>query len=178
TNIGVYAFYNCSSLASITVVSGNPVYHSAGNCLIKTSSKTLVAGCKNSIIPTDGSVTSIGGSAFEGCSSLKSITIPYSVTGIGDKAFWYCSSLTSVTIGDSVTSIGSYAFYNCSSLTSITIPYSVTGIGDKAFWYCSSLTSINFNGTKAQWNTISKGTDWNYNTGSYKIYCTDGTISK
>ena len=133
TSIGEGVFYGCNSLIRITVASGNPVYHSAGNCIIETNSKTLVAGCKNSVIPTDGSVTSIGEWAFYNCSSLTSITIPDSVTSIGGAAFWNCSNLTSITIPDSVTSIGSSAFYNCSSLTSITIPDSVTSIGSGAF---------------------------------------------
>ena len=68
-------------------------------------------------------VTIIGGSAFSGCSSLTSITIPDSVTSIGYDAFRGCSSLTSVTIPDSVTSIGYRAFYDCSSLESITLPF-------------------------------------------------------
>lgn len=51
-------------------------------------------------------VTSIGGYAFEGCSSLTAITIPVSVTNIGHTAFYGCSSLTVITIPDSVTSIG------------------------------------------------------------------------
>ena len=88
------------------------------------------------------SVTSIGGSAFSGCSSLTSVTIPNSVTSIGERAFSGCSSLTSVTIGNSVTSIGNYAFSFCSGLTSVTIPNSVTSIGWNAFAYCSSLTSV------------------------------------
>ena len=142
TSIGYRAFKDCSSLTSITVTSGNPVYHSAGNCIIETESKTLILGCNNSIIPTDGSVTSIGEYAFSECGSPISITIPGSVTSIGVGAFAGCSSLASVTIGNGVTSIGDYAFSSCSKLTSVTIPDSVTRIGYYAFRFCSSLTSI------------------------------------
>jgi len=88
------------------------------------------------------SVTSIGNSAFWGCSGLTSVTIPNSVTSIGNSAFRNCSGLTSVTIPNSVTSIGGHAFYNCSSLTSVTIPNSVTTIGDSAFSGCTGLTSV------------------------------------
>ena len=85
---------------------------------------------------TTHSVTSIGGSAFEGCSGLTSITIPNSVTSIGGSAFEGCSGLTSITIPNSVTSIGYGAFEDCTGLTSITIPNSVTSIGENAFYYC------------------------------------------
>ncbi len=57
-------------------------------------------------------VTSIDNSAFDGCTSLTSVTIPDSITSIGSQAFWGCSSLTSVTIGKGVTSIGSDAFFS------------------------------------------------------------------
>ena len=178
TSIGSGASSGCNSLTNIVVQEGNAKYHSDGNCLIETESKTLILGCSTSVIPTDGSVTSIGKSAFSSCSSLTSITIPEGVTSIRDYAFQNCSSLTSITIPDGVTSIREWAFSGCSSLTSITIPDSVTSIGYCAFSYCSSLKSINFQGTKAQWNAISKETYWNENTGSYTIYCTDGNISK
>ncbi len=139
TSIGAYAFSHCSGLESIAVAKGNTKYHSAGNCLIETSNKELVAGCKNSVIPDDGSVTSIGYWAFYSCSGLTSVTIPDSVTSIGYGAFYGCSGLTSVTIGNGVTSIGEDAFYDCSGLTSVTIPDSVTSIGYDAFygtaWY-------------------------------------------
>ena len=96
TSIDSWAFSGCSGLTSIDVEDGNPVYHSAGNCIIATESKTLIAGCKSSVIPNDGSVTSIGWSAFSGCSGLTSVTIPDSVTSIGDWAFSGCRGLTAI----------------------------------------------------------------------------------
>ena len=110
-------------------------------------------------ITIPNSVTSIGNSAFSGCTSLTSITIPNSVTSIGPVAFGYCSSLTSITIPNSVTSIGNYAFEYCSSLTSITIPNSVTSIGGHAFYGCSKLTTAAYHGTAEQWNAITIGSD-------------------
>ena len=136
------AFYGCGGFESIIVDQGNTVYHSAGNCIIETETKTLIRGCKNSVIPTDGSVTSIGYGAFSGCSDLTNIVIPDSVTSIDAWAFSDCSSLTSIVIPDSVTSIGYGAFFDCSNLTSIVISDSVTSIGERAFYNCSSLTSI------------------------------------
>ena len=87
-------------------------------------------------------MTYIGVCAFDGCSSLTSITIPNSVTSIGRSAFDGCSSLTSITIPNSVTSIGQYAFSGCISLTSITIPNSVTKISYCAFKNCKNLENV------------------------------------
>ncbi len=132
TSIGDDAFYNCSSLTSITILDG-----------VTSFGKYAFYGCSNltSISITD-SVTSIGNYAFLGCSSLVSITIPNSITSIGSSVFSGCSSLTSISIPNSVTSIGEGAFSNCSSLTNVTIPNSVTSIGNSAFSGCNSLTSI------------------------------------
>ena len=154
TSIGNYAFRGCTGLMSVTVADGNTKYHSSGNCLIETASKTLILGCNTSVIPNDGSVTSIGNYAFSGCTGLTSITIPDSVTSIGDSAFKGSTGLTSVTIGNGVTSIRSDAFFECTGLTSIT-----------------------FNGTIAQWNAISKGTFWKASVPATEVVCTDGKVS-
>ena len=132
TSIGSYAFYDCSSLTSVTIP--NSVTSIGGSAFRGCSDLTSVT------IPN--SVTSIGSSAFSGCSGLTSITIPNSVTSIGWSAFSGCFGLTSVTIPNSVTSIGYETFYGCSGLTSVTIPNSVTSIGYRAFVGCSGLTSV------------------------------------
>ena len=93
-------------------------------------------------VVVESGVTTIGGSAFNDCSSLTSINFPDSVTVIGEYAFESCSSLTSITIPESVTAIGGFAFYGCSSLSSITIPEGVTAIGEYAFSRCSSLKDV------------------------------------
>ena len=113
TSIGSNVFNGCNDLASIFVEEGNTKYDSRNNCnaIIETSSNTLIAGCKNTTIPN--TVTSIGNSAFSGCTGLTSITIPNTVIRIGGGAFSSCSGLTSITIPNSVKIIGDYAFSGC-----------------------------------------------------------------
>ena len=109
TSIGDSAFYNRSSLTSITIP--DSVTSIGSSAFYNCSSLTSVTFGENS------KLESIGEYAFRGCSSLTSITIPDSVTSIGSYAFRGCSSLTSITIPDSVTSIGSSAFSGCSIIT-------------------------------------------------------------
>ena len=127
TSIIYNPFTECSGLSTITVASGNPNYYSCEgsnnyNAIIHKSSKTLITGCKNTVIPNE--VTSIGYQAFYGCTGLTSITIPDNVTSIGIGAFLDCNSLTSVTIPSNVTSIGIFAFDGCTNLTSVTVEIS------------------------------------------------------
>lgn len=142
TSISYNAFSGCSELTSIIVDKNNTVYHSYESCLIETSSKTLILGCKNSILPSDGSVTSIGDYAFSGCYALTSISIPNSVTSISAGAFKGCSKLTSVTIPGSITFFGPNAFEDCSKLTDVVIKNGVTSIGIETFKDCSELVNV------------------------------------
>ena len=137
TSIGSGAFAGCDSLTSMTVDSNNTVYDSRNNCNAIIKTNTLICGCKNTIIPSG--VTSIDQFAFQGCTSLSSITIPNSVTSIGFRAFNECSGLTDVEIGNGVTSIGNYAFQDCSSLTSVTIGSGITSVGQYVFSGCTNI---------------------------------------
>ena len=159
--------YYSSSSSSNNYVSGDVVIPSTvtynGTTYSVTSiGRSAFSGCSGlTSVTIPNSVTSIGYKAFSGCSGLTSVTIPNSVTSIEDWAFYGCSSLTSVTIPNSVTSIGNWAFYGCSSLTSVTIPNSVTSIGDGVFEDCSGLTSINVASGNTHYSSID-GVLYNY----------------
>lgn len=89
-------------------------------------------------------VTSIGPSAFEDCSSLRSLSLPLSITSIGSRAFYQCSSLSEMNLPTSLLSIGTEAFSWCVSLSEIVIPSSLSKIEDKVFYCCSSLEKVDF----------------------------------
>lgn len=142
TSIGEGAFSDCGALEGFTVDAANKSYYFKDDCLINTETNELVKGFSTSIIPADGSVTSIGNYAFYGCGKLTTVTIPDCVTSIGDSAFFGCTGLTDVTIGTGVNNIGDSAFYSCWNLTDIVIPDGVERIEAGAFAWCSKLEDI------------------------------------
>ena len=150
------SLYGCSNLVSITVEKGNKKYYGKNDCLIGIDTYydstygdyeiiTLIAGCKNSIIPNE--IDEIGDSAFGGCIGLTSVIIPDGVTSIGAGAFNGCTGLTEIDIPDSVVSIGDRAFADCKGLTEIAIPEGVETIGYGLIDGCENLQSISLPST-------------------------------
>ncbi len=144
--------FSCSGLEKIIVNNGNKRYSSAGNCLIETKKRTVILGCKNSIIPTDGSVTQIGSQAFSNCTGLISLTIPNSVTYMAEDALSYCIGLEKITVetgndryhseGNCLIETKKQTIISGCKASVIPNDNSVTCIGKHAFCGCSSITSI------------------------------------
>ena len=160
TSIGRSTFYNCTSLTSIDyngTVSQWKSIKGYGNVSKIIKCKDGIVGNGNTVI-----IDNLKYKIYDDTASLvgyvdtpENLMIP--------KSFWYDGYTFKVS------SIGVEAFYNCTSLTSVTIPNSVTSIGSSALSGCSNLKSVNYNGTKAQWKSIS-----GYGNVSQIIKCTDG----
>ena len=121
-----------ASIESIEVEDGNEYFHSKNNCLIETATKTLVLGCKNSIIPDDGSVEIIGEYAFNGCMGATSIEIPEGVKEIHNMAFAY-TDFEEIVIPASIELIAEESFVLNPQFKSITIKSKDAFINNLAF---------------------------------------------
>ena len=123
TSIGHEAFYYCNNLTCITVETDNRNYASQDGILYnkaKTEFIHIPAAIQGAVTIPNG-VTSVGDSAFSGCSGLTSVTIPDNVRSIGKLAFNGCSQLVSISIGAGVNVIGGDAFEACNALNSVYI---------------------------------------------------------
>lgn len=140
TSVGTGIFASCPNLETMEVNS-NDHFSVIDNCLINTDKKMLIQGCMNSIIPDNGSVTSIQSHAFEGVTQLTEIAIPSGVSLIASYTFDDCSNLKTVVIPDTVKDIEMLAFFNCTKLQ-VELPNSVEYIRSHAFAYNHALTSV------------------------------------
>ena len=188
TKIGVGAFAGCSSLVKVKLPDN-----------LKTIGEQAFYNCtalKSVNIPEK--VTKISYLAFGNCRALEEIYFAATALGdlnSGDYAFNYAGSKSNtlkVTVANNVTVIPKYLFYAsyvktvefeegsvCTAikdyafygtkLTEIVIPDSIQKIGANAFYNCSTLSTVNYTGTKEQWNAITKGSSWDYNTGDYTV---------
>lgn len=140
--IGLEAFAGCIKLAKIEVDSGNAFYDSRNSCnaIIRKDTKTLIAGCKNTVIPSGVEV--IEEAAFESCKELTRINFPEGLKEIKKYAFVDCASLNGVSFPSTLKMIGEGAFSDCSSLTSVVIPGTVSTVDNCAFAGCKELADV------------------------------------
>ena len=166
----------------------NVIYYKNGTTVIAIG---CAATSPTEIILRDDT-TEISEGAFYTNQNITSINIPNSVTSIGDSAFSGCSNLKEVYYegsleqwllinfggyganllsngadlyieGDKVTevtinqNIKQYAFQGCKSLTSVTLGENVTSIGEGAFSDCSNLKEVYYEGSLEQWLLINFG---------------------
>ena len=158
TIIPAKAFYNCTSLTSITLPEG-----------LTAIGDYAFYGCSAlTEIAIPDTVTSIGSYAFAYCSGMTALELPDSLTTLGDRFLYsssgvteitfpasltdyryvsgysvlYGSSVATVTFAEGTTAIADYALYSVSSMTAVHIPDSVTAIGDYACYGCNKLTSV------------------------------------
>lgn len=200
TSISETAFIGCQRLSEVVVDEANTAYvsycgivytadkaiyfipHSiAGKVVlldglteIKTGAFLSSPHIDELVVPA--SVTNIGAAAFVGCTTLKSITLPFigqsldctenaefgyvfgtipstltTVTILGgtkvvDGAFKNCESIGTVNLPEGMISIGKEAFANCAGLSTITLPKSVTSVADDAFAECKKLRTVYYGG--------------------------------
>lgn len=173
TNIEGDTFTYCN-ISSVTIGSGVTILHDIfQNCSISA----ITIGSKVQQIYDDTFIFS---------------NVGYINVASGNTTFYSpnnCNAIMSrdyntITVGgyrtvipDFATSIGERAFMGCAVLSSITIPDSITAIRRQGFAYCSNLSTINYNGTKTQWGTITKGSGWHTNVPATVVHCTDGDSS-
>ena len=167
TDIGYYAFYNCTSLQEInlpaTLMSLGNVYSSNSTTTgyvfygcSKLQKVTFASGCRLETIPA---------SCFYNCRALTSIEIPASIETIESNAFKGCATLQSVTFAknekgeNNLASIGDYAFES-TSLTSFAFPDSTASklvLGVSLFNKCEYLTKIYLSKNIAEIENVFKG---------------------
>ena len=103
--------------------------------------------------------------SLQGCSTFKHVRTgslidqtPPSMTIISESAF-SGTAIENITL-TSVATVGNYAFSGCGSLGTVNANSALQTIGAQAFSNCGSMSHLWFDGTDAQWNAVSKGSQW------------------
>ena len=175
TSIGYNAFSSCSNLTKIEIPNS-----------VTTIGGSAFAGCTALVsisIPFvgDKAHTSsdryqyplghiFGTSDYTGTTSTSQTYYGSSTSSTTSTTFYIPTTLKQVIItGSGYIQYG--AFYNCSNITSVAIPVSITNISNYAFYNCTSLSKVYYEGTSAQWDSITIGSTQNsYLTGATRYY--------
>lgn len=135
--IGAYAFRHCSNITRVTLPDG---LTTLGEGAFQQCEALVTADLMNPM-----EITSIPRYAFDGCSGLRNVYLPFFIEAVGDYAFRGCASLRQIQFVAPTKTIGAYAFSGCRSLKSLDLfkCENFTTIGEYAFSGCTSLKSLN-----------------------------------
>ncbi len=135
--------------------------------------------------PDGDIVTSIEEKAFYGNKEIKAIEIPSTVTSIGSTAFGGCTSLVYISVDKankafididgilySKDKTELIAYPAACGASSIDLSASVETIADMAFYGCDTLKVINYGGTLSEWGEIEIGS-MNYGLYTAALSCND-----
>lgn len=137
------------------------------------NSPYMTGTSKMTSIVVPNSITEIDVWAFARCAELKTLRLPAYLNTIAGALCQYCEGLTTVEFPLGVQIIEASAFYGCDNLTIVSLPTTVKEIESNAFQ--GGLTTVNYAGTKAQWESITKASNWT--TGVITINCSDGSFT-
>ena len=159
TQIGEFAFGNCTTLVSVTISAGISVIGSSAftGCTglptfkfpstittISASAFQNCSGLKTLYFNGTSQLETIEANAFQNCSGLISATLPDSVVTVGDRVFQGCSALKSVAIGNGTRSIGVETFRGCEKLKTVTIGNGLKTVSERAFENCTLIEELVF----------------------------------
>ena len=128
--LGRGVFYNCQNISSVQI-----------NSYV---SDDAFCKCPKLTTASVGADAGIGYQAFNGCSSLKNITIAggSKSISIGTNSFWNCTSLETISLPNNVRYINESAFKGCTLLKNVNLPFGLLEIGENAFSGTTALNSI------------------------------------
>ncbi len=178
TSLGDCLFYYCANAKTVSLPA---TLTSIGDSAFaqKDAVSSYTAGLTSVTIPQ--AVTAIKSYAFYH-TAIAEVTVPASVKTWGKYAFSGCAKLKAARVA--CDSIGAFAFTRCTALSSLTISANCRTFGENMLTYCESLKAITYEGTKEQWNAITKPTNWmasdakvKYHNGYLqRINCIDGAF--
>ncbi len=195
TSIGFDAFNGCSALTTINFAGTKEQWNA-----IKLGGRWKTNSAITTIICSDGEIKDYPCNTAEHnfvnnvctyCGERGSVGLTYSTGSKYDSSTdsrVYCAWVDGIgtctdmeivipkTYKGKTVFLWNSAFADNTVITSVELPETTTEIANQAFYGCAALTTIKYAGTKAQWNTITFGSNWDYNSGISEIICSDGVI--
>ena len=178
TKLGNALFYRCQNMQTISLPS---TLTELGYCIFAQGSGGFQSYGGLTELTLPAGIQKLGGNALRQ-TNITELVIPARVSVIEDYFLSTCTKLKTVRAESSV--LGSFMFVQCTALESLTISTNCKTFGSNMLTYCESLTTITYEGTKEQWNAITKPTNWmtsdakaNYHNGYLqRINCVDGAF--